>query len=122
MVIAAVVVVALGVTVGVVIPRVIHSQRVAEYTELVEELRLKMDELAEAETALQAATALTHARHSEALLVANAVAVLGETQEPILPAERTEYLKEIGTKVADAISKFAEQGGSDKERKALLTR
>src|SRR5690625_7222640 len=88
MVIAAVVVVALGVTVGVVIPRVIHSQRVAEYTELVEELRLKMDELAEAETALQAATALTHARHSEALLVANAVAVLGETQEPILPAEQ----------------------------------
>gem|GEM_PF-6877255 len=121
MVIAAVVVVALGVTVGVVIPRVIHSQRVAEYTELVEELRLKMDELAEAETALQAATALTHARHSEALLVANAVAVLGETQEPILPAERTESLKDVGTKAADAIGTLGELVGSDEELQALLT-
>lgn len=100
---AGVLVVALGVTAAAVVPRVLHSQRVEEYTELADQLRAIVNERAEVETTLNAATVLTHVRHSEALSVAHAVAALGESDEPMLPAEQAQLLGETGASAADEL-------------------
>lgn len=120
-VIAAVVVVALGVTAAFVIPQMIHSQRVTEYTELTDELRLAKQELADAETTLQASQALTHARHTEALSMAHAVAALSEAKEPMLPSDRAKLLGEMGGTAADTIGPLPELGDETAQVHGLLT-
>lgn len=102
-IVAGVLVVALGVTAAVVVPRMLHSQRVEEYSALAQDLQLLMEERAAAETTLNAATVLTYVRHSEALSVAGAVAALGDSQEPMIPAAQAELLGSTGAQAAQEI-------------------
>ena len=119
--IAALSVVALGVTAGFVVPNVIHSQRIAEYHELVGVMNSALNERAEADATLQAAAALTHARHSEALSLAEAVATLGDVKEPVLPAAHAEALRDAASSAAAEIGPLAEIDDSDRELHELLT-
>lgn len=94
-------VVALGVTAAVVVPRVLQAQRAEEDTALADDLRVAVGEEARAHTTLHAATALTYVRHGEALSVAHAVAALGASDGPMLPAEQTQLLGETGTSATE---------------------
>ena len=80
-----------------------HERRVEEYTALTQELQLLMDERAQAQTTLHAATAMTYVRHSEALAVAQAVAALGDSDEPMLPADRAQLLGETGAHAVEEL-------------------
>lgn len=120
LIVAGALVVALGATAAIAVPRVLHSQRVEEYTELAEQLREFAAERAEVETTLYAAVALTHARHSEALSLANAVAALGEADEPMLPAEQAQHLGDTGAAAVEKLGPLAEVTGDD-EPQVILT-
>lgn len=79
-------VVALGVTAELVVPRLLQAQRVEEYSALVGELRQTVSEQAHPHTTLHAATALTYVRHTEGLSVVQAVELLAS---PVAPEEVT---------------------------------
>lgn len=94
---------ALVITAAVVVPRIVQTQRVQEYTALATELQQTFDVRAVAETTLEAAIALTVAQYEEARGLAERIAELGDTPEPILTAERAESLAEAGADAAEAI-------------------
>ena len=121
LIVAGVLVVALGVTAAVLVPRVLQSQRVEEYTALAEELQLLMDERAGAQTTLHAATVLTYVRHSEALSVAEAVAALGESKEPMLPATQAELLGATGESAVQEIGAVEDIEAPQDGRHEVLT-
>lgn len=79
-------VVALGVTAELVVPRLLQAQRVEEYSALIGELRQAVSEKAHPHTTMHAATALTYVRHTEGLSVAQAVELLAS---PVAPEEVT---------------------------------
>ncbi len=118
---AGVLVVALGITAAVVVPRMLQAQRVEEYTALVGELRLAVTEQAWAQTTLEAATVLTYVHHSEALSVAHAVAALGESGEPMLPAEQAALLGQTGSAAAEELGSLDEQAAPADGAHEVLT-
>lgn len=113
LIVAGALVVVLGVSAGIAVPKMLHAQRVEEYTELAEQLRAVAAERAQVETTLHAAQALTHARHGEALTVANAVVALGETNEPMLPADQAQELGQAGTTAVEALGPLPDAQGDD---------
>lgn len=119
-IIAAAAVVTIGVTAGLIAPQAAHAKRVAAYTELAEEMRAAANELAEAETTLQAAQALTHAHHTDALSLANAVVTLREAKEPVLSAERAEMIGTAGVTAVEALGPVPELDGDVEESHTLL--
>lgn len=121
LIVAASVVVVLGVTAGIVVPQILHAQRVEEYAVLTDQLRAVMDERAEVETTLRAATALSYARHSEVLSAANAVETLGDSKEPMLPASHAAALGMVGASAAEELGPVEEPGGESSPHTALAT-
>lgn len=107
-IISAGIVATLAVAAGIIIPQVSYSQRVAEYTQLSGELQSALDEKATAETAHQAAVALTFARHEEALAMSGKVAELGKTKEPILPNSQAELIESISSVALKELESFHE--------------
>lgn len=122
LIVAGALVVVLGVTAGIVIPRIQqaqHAERVEQYTALADQLQGVLDERAEAETTLYAASALGDARHAEVLMAATAVEALGESKEPMLPASHAAALEMVGVSAAEELGPLEEPEEEESPHTAL---
>ncbi|APZ35577.1 hypothetical protein BOH66_16075 [Microbacterium aurum] len=92
----------------VAVPQIVHAQRVSEYAELVSLRDTAFADRAQAEATLEAAMALTLAQQSETGVLAQRLADLGQTPEPILPAQHAGELAAAGEAVASVIGEATE--------------
>lgn len=91
---------------GLVVPQIVHAQRVSDYTALVAQRDDALHEKASAETRLQAASALRHAQETELSVLAQRLVAVGQAPEPILAAQTAQDLTAAGDAVAAAVGEL----------------
>lgn len=97
------VVVVLAATAAIVVPQIVHAQRVSTYAELVDQRDGALVEQAEAKSMLDAAVALSLAQHAEMSTLAQRMLTLGQTPEPILAAGQAQQLTAAGETMTSQI-------------------
>lgn len=99
-------VVALGITGAILIPKMLHDSRVTEYHELLADSAALTGELAELEAQQRAADSLFEVSAVEAASLANSLAEIGKTGEPIIVKGDAEAITSAATKLEEAVTRM----------------
>lgn len=111
-----VVAIAAGAIIG--IPKLIHSQQVSEYHELMDERANVNESTAELRAQTDAAIGLYDLQHEEVTRVAEEFEVLGKTSEPIFTADQASGLTNAGIILTEAL---AEEPVADSDQAQALS-